>query len=203
MQTLFGIVMFSVFLELTSIFPAYTENRAIAAISGGAAAGIGIGLVIRCGASTGGSDFAGLILKKFFPHISLAVLIMLVDCVIVIFSGLVFKSFTVTFYSLSALLVSSAIADKIAVFGDKAEILGIFSEKNKEISNCIIKTYGRGVTGIHCTGMYSEKPSLMLLCAAKPRELPMYLKLIKQIDKNAFVIIGEVREVLGEGFNEI
>ena len=95
-QTLFGIFALSGFLEITSIIPIYTENNIISILCGGVLMGVGVGIVVKCGASTGGSDFAGLMLKKVFPHISLARLIMVIDCTIVVISGLVFKSFTVT-----------------------------------------------------------------------------------------------------------
>lgn len=199
-QTISGIVLLSFFLEITSSLPVYTDNEMIAAISGGVFMGMGVGLVVKQGASTGGSDFAGLILKKFLPHISLAKLIMSVDFVIIFISGLVFKSFTVTFYSLLALFVSSTVTDKIITFGDDARMIQIFSTETEKISDHILKAYERGVTGIRCIGMYSGKESVMLMCIIKAKELPRYLKLIKELDRHAFVTIGEVHEVLGEGF---
>lgn len=202
-QTLFGIVMLSVFLEITSIIPIYTENDIISVLCGGVLMGAGVGLVVRRGASTGGSDFAGLMLKKVFPHISLARLIMIIDCTIVVISGIVFKSFTVTVYSIMALFISSIVTDKIMTVGDEAKVIQVFSSELQKISDYILEQYERGVTGIHCTGMYSKQDSMMLMCVVTPKELPIYLKLIKEIDKDAFIIIGDVHEVIGEGFKSI
>lgn len=199
-QTIFGIIMLSVCLELTSHIPSYSEDELIAVICGGILMGGGVGLIVRVGASTGGSDFAGLILKKLLPHISLAKLIMLIDCFIVIVSGIVFKSFSVTFYSIAALFVSSIITDKIITFGENAKMILIFSENTERISNHILRQFERGVTGIHCMGMYSSCESLMLLCVVSPKELPVYMSMIKELDKNAFVVINNVHEVIGEGF---
>ncbi len=202
-QTLFGIFALSGFLEITSIIPIYTENNIISILCGGVLMGVGVGIVVKCGASTGGSDFAGLMLKKVFPHISLARLIMVIDCTIVVISGLVFKSFTVTIYSILALFISSIVTDKIMTVGDDAKVIQIFSSELQKISDYILEQFERGVTGIHCTGMYSKLDSMMLMCVVTPKELPIYLKLIKEIDKNAFIIISDVHEVIGEGFKNI
>ena len=202
-QTALGIILLSVFLELTSHIPMYSQNELIAVLSGGIFMGAGVGMIVKIGASTGGSDFAGLILKKFFPHISLAKLILAIDCFIVVAAGIVFKSYTVTFYSVIALFVSSVVTDKIITFGDDAKMLQIFSKENEKISDYILNQFERGVTGVHCIGMYMHKESLMLLCVITPKELPIYMNMIKKFDKEAFVIIGNVHEVIGEGFKRM
>lgn len=202
-KTALGTVLLSLFLELSSGFPVYKENQIIAAISGGILMGVGVGLVVKVDASTGGSDFAGLILKKFFGHIPLARLIMIIDCAVVILSGVVFKSFTITFYSVMTLFVSSLITDKLITAGDEAKMLMIISQKKDEIAEQILVKYERGITGIHSVGMYSNSETVMLMCIVAPKELPKYLNMIKEIDKKAFIIIGNVNEVIGEGFKQI
>lgn len=202
-QTASGIILLSIFLELTSHIPIYSQNELIAVLSGGIFMGAGVGMIVKTGASTGGSDFAGLILKKFFPHISLAKLILAIDCFIVVVAGIVFKSYTVTFYSVIALFVSSVVTDKIITFGDDAKMLQVFSAETEKISNCILNEYERGVTGVHCRGMYSNEERLMLLCVITPKELPVYMNMIKETDKNAFIIICDVHKAIGEGFKSI
>lgn len=202
-KTALGTVLLSLFLELSSGFPVYKENQIIAAISGGILMGVGVGLVVKVDASTGGSDFAGLILKKFFAHIPLARLIMIIDCAVVILSGVVFKSFTITFYSVMTLFVSSLITDKLITAGDEAKMIMIISQKKDEIAEQILVKYERGITGIHSVGMYSNSETVMLMCIVAPKELPKYLNMIKEIDKKAFIIIGNVNEVIGEGFKQI
>ena len=202
-QTASGIVLLSLFLEVTSKIPVYTGDILIASVAGGVLMGTGVGLVVRQGASTGGSDFAGLILKRLLPHIPLATLIMLIDCAIVLASGIVFRSFSVTFYSVLSLFVCSLLTDQIMTFGDSAKMVQIFSSHTQEITEHIIKDFERGVTGIHCVGMFEKNETLVLECIVKPRELPLYLNTVRSIDKNAFVIIANVQEVLGEGFKPI
>ena len=202
-KTALGIMLLSAFLEVTSYIPPYTENVIVGVLSGGILMGAGVGMIVKIGASTGGSDFAGLILKKFLPHISLARLILIIDVVIVIMSGIVFKSYTVTVYSLITLFVSSLITDRIITLGDNAKMLQIFSKENKKISNHILNQFERGVTGVCCMGMYTHEESRMLLCVITPKELPIYMNMIKNYDKEAFVIVSNVHEVIGEGFKRI
>jgi uncharacterized membrane-anchored protein YitT (DUF2179 family) len=203
LKTALGIILLSAFLEITSYVPQYTENEIISVLSGGILMGAGVGMIVKIGASTGGSDFAGLILKKFLPHISLANLILIIDVVIVSISGIVFKSYTVTVYSLIALFVSSVITDKIITLGNNAKMLQIFSKENIKISNHILNQFERGVTGVCCMGMYTHEESRMLLCVITPKELPIYMNMIKDYDKEAFVIVSDVHEVIGEGFKKI
>ena len=201
-KTVAGIVFLSGFLEVTSLFPVYTEDLFIATVIGGVLIGAGVGLVIRQEASTGGSDFAALMLSRIFPHISVAVLIMIIDCAIVIFSGLVFKSITIMFYSAIALFIATKVSDAIIVMGDVAKSVYIFSSKNDEISSAIMEKFSRGVTGIYSKGMYSEADSTMLLSVVSPKELPFLIHLVRSIDKNAFIIVYDAKEVLGEGFKQ-
>ena len=201
-KTVAGIIFLSVFLQITSFIPPYTEDLFIATVIGGVLIGAGVGLVIRQEASTGGSDFAALMLGRIFPHIPVAVMIMIIDCAIVVLSGLVFQSITIMFYSAIALFIATKVSDAIIVMGDTAKSVYIFSPKNKEIATAIMEKFSRGVTGIYSKGMYSETDSTMLLSVVSPKELPFLIHLVRRIDKDAFVIVFDAREVLGEGFKQ-
>ena len=199
-RTVIGAVLFSVFLEITSHLPQYTEDIFISVCIGGALVGIGVGMVVKTGASTGGSDFAALMLKKAFPHISIANIILVIDCAVIAVSGIVFSSITVMFYSILAMYISSKTTDIVISIGDSAKSVCIVSPENDAISKIIMEKFERGTTGIYSRGMFSGSDSLMLMCIVRPKELPSLIKEIKIIDRDAFIIISEVREVLGEGF---
>lgn len=201
LKTVLGIVFLSAFLEITKYMPAFGNDIFISTVIGGALVGVGVGFVVKVEASTGGSDFAGLILKKFFPHISIATLILLIDSAIIIVAGIVFKSYMITFYSAIAMFIASKVTDYIMTMGDAAKSVYIISEKNDEISKMIMETFERGVTGIYSKGMYTGSENMMLLCAVSPKQLPRLIAKVKETDKNAFVIVSDVREVLGEGFS--
>lgn len=200
LKTVAGIVSLSLFLEICARFPVYTEDILIATIAGGVLMGAGIGLAVRQEASTGGSDFAALILNRFIPHISVSVFILLIDCLIIAAAGLVFRSVTVTVYSAIALFISMQATNSVLSFGEKSKSLFILSARTEEISACIQKRFSRGTTGIYSRGMYEARDSLLLLSVVSPKELPVLIHLVRKIDKNAFIIISDVREVVGEGF---
>ncbi len=199
-KTATGIVALTGFLELTSYFPPFTSDMMLATVAGGVLVGVGVGLVVRKDASTGGSDFASLIIKRFIPHVSLATIILFLDCLVIIASGIVFKSLTITIFSIIAMYISSKVTDYIVTLGNNAKSVQIFSENHDEISKYIMEKFERGVTGVHCQGMYSKNEKLMLMCIVSPKELPRLINAIRKIDKNAFIIINDAREVLGEGF---
>ena len=88
------------------------------------------------------------------------------------------------------------------IIANAAKFLYVLSPKSEEIAKGIIETLDRGVTGIQSRGMYSDTRSLMLLCVVSPKELPSLVRMIRSIDKGAFVIVSDAREVVGEGFKE-
>jgi len=202
-KTLAGIFLVSFFLEVTKSWGSYNDDMLIASIFGGILVGIGVGLAVYTEASTGGSDFAALMLHKLIPHISVASFILFIDSAIIFASGLVFDNYTIMLYSVISLYISSKVTDFILIRGDVAKSLYIISEKNEEIAAYIMDKMERGVTGIYSRGLYNGKDNMMLMCIVRPREVHSLTAKIKEIDKNAFTVISEVREVVGEGFKEI
>lgn len=202
-KTVFGIIMLTVFLELTSYLPMYTGDIFSAFSAGSVLVGVGVGLVIRQGASTGGSDFSALMINKYMPHISIAKIMLFIDCLVVFASGILFKSIQVMIYSLCALYISSKLSDHILVLGDNAKSVYIFSSHNDSIAQAILTELERGATAIKAKGMYSQKEKEILFCAVNPKELPKVVELVKDTDEDAFMIINDVHKVLGEGFKNI
>lgn len=201
-KTVAGIIFLSFFLQVCTYFPVYTADVFAAMVMGGVLVGIGVGFVVREGASTGGSDFAALMIHKFLPHISVASIIMAIDCTIVAISGIVFKSLTVTVYSIISLYLSAKITDLVMIVGNKAKFAYVISPRQEEIAGEIMEKFERGVTGIYCKGMYSGEDKTMLLCVVSPKEMPKLVETVKKYDKTAFIIVSDAKEVLGEGFIE-
>lgn len=199
-KTLLGILFFSLSLTFFETLAPFREDRVAAALFGGVLVGLGTGLVVRVEASTGGSDFAALILHRFFPHISVPLFIMGIDCAIIAISGILFKSLTVTVYSIGVLFISMKTADVVLAFGDAAKSIYILSEKAEEIAGAIQAEFARGITGVYSRGMYTGEKMLMLLSVVSPKQLPSLLHLVRQKDPAAFIIVSDVREVVGEGF---
>lgn len=201
-KTAAGIAFLSLFLWLSDFLPKFRGDMILATVVGGVLVGLGVGLVVRRDGSTGGSDFAALMIKRFLPHVSIANLILVMDCAVIILSGIVFKSVSVTIYSVIAMYISSKVTDWVVLRGDAAKSVQILSEKNEEIAQMIMERFERGVTGVHCRGMYSKKEGLMLMCLVSPKELPRLVSAVRRIDPACFLVIEDAREVLGEGFKE-
>lgn len=199
-KTLSGIIYLSFFFEMTNYVPVYCGNVIVSSVMGGFLLGSGMGIIVRYGASSGGSDFLAFILKKKFPHISVPTFIMLIDGAVVVVSGIVFKSLDITVFSVVTLFIATKVADYIMVFGDKSKVLNIMSEKSKVVSDAILREFDRGITGIYAKGMYLRKDFIFLYCVVSPRELPVILKTVRNIDPDSFVVISEAREVFGKGF---
>lgn len=204
LKTLAGIALLSLFLQLTTeLIPVYKDaDMPIATIAGGILVGLGVGLVVRRDGSTGGSDLAALVLHRIFPHISVATFILIIDCSIIVLAGCLFDDITITLYSIVSLYISTKVTDAIMAMGDAAKSIYVVSSKSQEIAQGIMDKFERGVTGIQSKGMYSDANSLMLLCVVGPKELPALVRMVRTIDKDAFVIISDAREVVGEGFKE-
>ncbi len=200
-KTLLGILSFSLALTFFETLSPFREDMVAAALSGGVLVGVGTGLVVRVEASTGGSDFAALILHRLFPHISVPLFIMGIDCAIIAISGLFFQSLTVTIYSIGVLFIAMKTADAVLAFGEAAKSIYILSEKTEKIAESIQTEFARGITGIYSRGMYTGENTLMLLSVVSPKELPSLLHLVRQKDPAAFIIVSDAREVVGEGFS--
>ena len=199
-KTASGILLLTIFLATTQNLPAFTEDIIIASVFGGALAGVGVGLTVLKGASTGGSDFAAMMLHKLVPHVSVANFILIIDLVVIVVSGFIFQNYTLMFYSVIALFISSKVTDYILVSGNFAKCVYIISENSKAISECIMSEMNRGVTGIPSKGLYTKKDGTMLMCIVSNKEVPWLISKVATFDKSAFTVISDVREVHGEGF---
>ena len=201
-KTVFGILSLTFFLEQCSYMPVYADDILAASLAGGTVLGVGLGLVIRVDASTGGSDFAGIMIHKRASHISVANIILFIDLAIIALSGIAFGSITITLYSAVALFVATKVCDIVISLGNAAKEIQIVSDKSEEIANDILTKFQRGVTGIKCIGMYSKKSRLMLYCVVSPRELPRLAAFVRESDPEAFIVTNDVRQVMGKGFKD-
>ena len=202
LKTIVGIVSYSAFLEVTPLFGVYDKDILVCSVFGGVLVGVGVGIAVYKEASTGGSDFAALILHKIIPYISIAAFILLIDSMVIITSGFLLHDYTIMFYSVISLYISCKVTDWILASGNYAKSVIVISRNHRKIANEIMQDMERGVTGIYSHGCYHKEDNMMLMCIVRSREIPQLLEKIKRLDKNAFTIISEVREVRGEGFIE-
>ncbi len=122
------------------------------------------------------------------------------DGIIILASGLVFKSFDIMIYACIALFISTKVIDAIVIGLDYAKEITVISPKAPDIAREVMAVLSRGVTGIRSIGLYSGKESLMLISVVSRNQAVKFKNIVQKYDENAFVIVSDVKEVIGEGF---
>ena len=198
-KTVFALVLYSLLAELIPV-PKEINDPFLASIYGGVLVGIGIGLVIRMGGTTGGTDMAAKLLSERFKHISLAGFLFGIDFIIIAAAGILFD-IEVAMYAVVSLFIASKVIDFVTVGLSQSKAFYIISDKNEEIAKAILGQMNRGATSLSAKGLYSKQERDVLLCVLNWRTEGQKLKkIVKSIDEKAFVIVADVNEVMGEGF---
>lgn len=201
-MTFAATLMLSAFIQIFSFLKPLSDDMLLSSAFGGAMLGFGSGLTIASGASTGGTDFLAVILNGSFSHVAVADFILIIDLVIAVLSGVVFKNYSLLLYALFALYVNARFVDRVINGFRFARLVYVVSAKNKQIAEKLVKELDMGVTALYGRGMYSGNEQMVLMCAMRRNEFPKFRKTIEAQDKNAFIILAEANEVLGEGFNK-
>ena len=201
-STLVGTLFLSFFINLFTKLPLATTSRFLACIYGGIFSGIGSAIVLNANSSTGGSDLLAQIIKSFKPNLKTGNIIVILDSIIVISSTIFFRKIEIGLYSAIAIYVMGKVLDIFFEGIDFAKMIIIISPKYKEISDRINKDIKRGTTSIYGKGMYKQDEKELILCVASRKEVGEIRKIINYIDKNAFLIITNAREVYGKGFKK-
>lgn len=188
----------SMWLMQTFIPINITNDLILATIFGTLISAVGMAIVFNANASTGGTDIIAKILNKFF-HIEIGKSLLIVDFLVTLLGAVTF-GINIGLYGLLAVIINGVVIDNIiAGFKTKSEIT-IISEKNKEISKFILGDLERGCTFIKGIGGFTGKDTSILYTVLDRNEFIKLKNKIKEIDKNAFITVGEVHEVMGEGF---
>lgn len=203
-RTIIGTILLSFSIDYTQPYiTPITHNLLLSALFGGAISGIGLAMVFRAGATTGGTDLIAQILHKYIPSISVGKLLLLCDGVVVAFATIVFKNYELAMYDIITIFVTSKFIDTILEGVDFAKAVIIISDHSEQIAERLMKDLDRGVTGLDAMGMFKKIEKTVLLCVVKRGEVPQVKEITKELDKDAFIVLTDVREVLGEGFKAI
>ncbi len=173
----------------------------LSCIVGGMIMGAGLGLVLITGASSGGVDMLSIIIHHKNNRISIPWIMFLTDSLIIILGGLVF-GWVKAIYSIISVWIVSFIMEKIVDGPGYSKACLIISSEYKQISKRIIEEIGRGITGIGGRGQYTNDEKVLLFCVSSRHEMSNIRKIVYEEDKNAFLSITNVSEVLGEGFEK-
>ena len=199
-KALIGDISLTVWL---AVLPAWklSEDIFLAALYGGILQGVGIGLVFIGGVTTGGTDLLAAIIQKYMKHYSIAQVMQFVDGAVVV-AGMYVFGVERALYAIIAVYLVTKVSDGIIAGLKFSKAVYIITDKPDEVSRMVMEDIDRGITGIRAKGMYSGNDKLMLFCVVGKKELVHLKEMIDEIDPKAFVIVGDAREVHGEGFIE-
>ncbi|MGM9553848.1 MAG: YitT family protein [Faecousia sp.] len=199
--SMFGMLISSVGFDLfAKLLPIVQMDPLVAAIFGGVAVGAGLGVVFLAGASTGGTDIVARLLKLKFRNFPIGKIMLCMDLMIAVATGIVYRQFTNTLYSIVTLYLSSVVLDKVVYGFDYAKVALIISDKYEEIATAIDGKLDRGVTLLQGQGFYKRSDKYVLLSAVKKKQLAQLKELVMGIDPEAFIILQDAQQVLGDGF---
>lgn len=200
-RTLVATVSLSLSLYLIPEIPFLMDDLFLTALFGGLISGVGAGLVFVCRATTGGTDMLAALIQRRFQHYSIAQIMQVLDAIIVLVGATVF-GITYALYALIAIFAVAKVSDGIIEGLKFSKVAFIISEKSDEIAEVIMEQLDRGVTGLSARGMYSGEQKNLLFCVVSKKEIVQLKELVVGHDSQAFVIVSDAREVLGEGFIE-
>ena len=195
-----GMAMTSVAIDLCAMLPAIQTEPLVGAIFGGVICGMGLGIVFSTGASTGGSDILVRLLKLRWSNVPIGVINTCFDLVVVTLTGIVFGDISKTLYSAIAVFLCGKVIDAVVYRFDYSEVAMIISPHYEQIAVAIGKELDRGSTFLHGEGAYAHKNTKVILTAVKRQQLSELKALVVKIDPDAFIIVQEAHQVLGDGF---
>ena len=202
-KTMAAIALSSLFIDLFAGFlPAYRGTLILVAIFAGAFEGLGLSLTFIRGATTGGTDMIARLLERRMPHISMGKLMLVLDGIVVAASGLVFGAIENAMYACIVIFVSTSIIDSILYGTDSGtgKLCFVMSPKVRQMGERVIREVDRTVTYLDSHGGYSKASGETMLCVVRRFEVYQVQAIIREEDKDAFVIVGDAGQITGEGF---
>lgn len=197
----FGMIFLSLFIDLFAMVPPVELDPLLCALYGGALAGVGLGVVFVAGASTGGSDIIVRILKKRWQNIPIGWISIFIDMMVALATGVVFRDLACALYSGVAIFVTGKVIDVVVYSFDYSKVALIISDQYQEITQRISVQLDRGATFLKGEGSFTGEEKMVVLTAVKRQQLAELKSLVAEIDPNAFVIVQEAHQVLGDGFS--
>ena len=173
----------------------------LATLYGGAGMGVGLGLVFSQGATTGGTDIIGKLLKLKFPWLPIGKLVMIPDMVVVILAAVVFGTVNAALYGLIQMYLLSKVMDMILYGWDTSRVAYIITDRWEETVRGLLDM-NRGVTLLQGKGAYTGAEKQVLLVAFRQREIVPIKRMLREIDPKAFFIVCDAHEILVEGFGD-
>ena len=198
--SLLGMSCLSLFIDLFSFIPVPVTEPLVGAIYGGVCCGIGGGIVFSSGFSTGGSDIVVRLLKKRWPFVPLGIFTTAFDLTVAAVTGIVFHNITHALYCGIAIFITGRVVDAVVYKFDYSKVALIVTKRHEEVAYRLGKELHRGSTFLYGQGSYSHNDTTVVLTAVKKHQLTEVKDIVAQIDPDAFIIVQEAHQVLGDGF---
>lgn len=199
-RSLVGVAAFSLFLAVTAGIRPITDQVVLAIVYGGLTMGIGLGLVLRSGGTTGGTEVLALVLEHKLGY-SVGSMVLFVDACVLLLAAFTFSP-EAAMWAVITLFISSKVVDLVQVGFYAARGVTIITTQAEAVARRIMDEVGRGVTVINGVGAYTGEPRAILYTVAQRSELTQVKQIAYGVDPRAFVVVAEVHEVLGEGFRD-
>ena len=164
---------------------------------------VGLGLVFKSGATTGGTDIIVKILRVHLPHLKTGSLFLILDAVVVLVSALVFKDIDVAMYAGLVVLINSTLLDVVLYGRDGAKMIFIISDKHEIIAKRLLEDLDLGVTYMSGAGAYSGKEKKVIFCVMRKQLSPKVEEIVRSEDPGVFMIVSSATEIFGEGDKNI
>ena len=198
--SLLGMLLSTLFLGWFAVLPIPQTDPLLACLYGGVLTGFGLGLVFVSGASTGGVDIVARLLRPTFPHLPIGRIMLFIDVFTVALTGVVFGDINKALYSAVTLYVCDMVLDGVVYGLDYSTVALIISDHHEAICKAITDKLDRGITILKGQGYYTGQDKQVLLSAIKKRQAAELKELVMEVDPNAFIILQEAHQVLGDGF---
>lgn len=198
--SLLGALALSVSTQVFAFLKPLTNDMLLSSVFGGALLGLGLSCALRSGGTTGGTDIVALVMKKKFPHFSVGQFYLFIDGLVITAAGIVFGRGEVLLYSAIALYITGRVVDMVLEGVDYAKVVYVISAQPDVVSKEIYTKMQRGVTGFLAKSKYTGKEQQVLMCVIRKYELERLKRTVHAVDKQAFVVISDAKEVLGNGF---
>lgn len=197
--TLLASVIFSVWLYVIPEYDLAQNDLVLASVFGGLLMGVGLGEVLLGRATTGGTDTLGALIQHAFPYIPVARATAVLDGAVIVLAVWIF-GIHYSLYAIIAVILSGLVSEQITVGFRNASTAFIISDKDEEIAQEISRQLDRGATRIEATGVFTNEKRPILMCAVGKKQIVQLRQIVASVDKNAFMITMNTREVRGEGF---
>ena len=199
--SLLGMLLSSVLIDVFVMLPVMDMEALICVLYGGVLCGLGLGVVFVSGTTTGASDILIRLLKLKYRNVPIGQISMCFDAAVVVLTGLIFRDVSKALYTGIAVFVTSQVVDAVVYRFDYSKVALIISKEYEAIAEAIGRELYRGSTFVHGEGTYSHNQTKGVLTAVKKQQLAELKEIVIRLDPNAFIILQEAHQVLGDGFS--